>query len=131
MQFALVLVMAALGSIGATAGAGTLLLLGGNTSRVVPYLVCFATGTLLAGACLGLLPKALEREEGPVVMSALLVGLLGFFLLERLLVLRHCHDQECDTHRTSGYLILVGDAFHNFMEAWLSEPPSPYLHLWV
>jgi hypothetical protein len=84
MQSALVFVMAALGSVGATAGLGTLLLLGAKTSRVVPYLVPLATGTLLAGACLGLLPKALEREEAPVVTAALLVGLLGFFLLEQL-----------------------------------------------
>ena len=49
---------------------------------MIPSLISFATGTLLAGALLGLLPKALERAEPMVVMASLLVGLIGFFLLE-------------------------------------------------
>lgn len=116
MQLLLVLVMSSLGSIGSTAGAGLLLALGAWVSRVVPYLVSFATGTLLAGACLGLLPEALEVASTFSVMTALLVGLLGFFILERLVLWRHCHHEECDVHRAPGYLILVGDAFHNFMD---------------
>jgi len=112
----LVLVMSSLGSIGSTAGAGLLLALGAWVSPIVPYLVSFAMGTLLAGACLGLLPEALEVTPTFGVMTALLVGLLGFFILERLVIWRHCHHEECDVHRASGYLILVGDAFHNFMD---------------
>ena len=57
------LAVASLGSVGSTAGAGTLLLLRTQASRIVPYLVSFATGTLLAGACLGLLQKALARRS--------------------------------------------------------------------
>lgn len=112
----LVLVMSSLGSIGSTAGAGLLLALGVWVSRVVPYLVSFATGTMLAGACLGLLPEALEAASAFSVMAALLAGLLGFFILERLVIWRHCHREDCDVHQASGYLILVGDAFHNFMD---------------
>jgi zinc and cadmium transporter len=96
---------------------------------VVPYLVSFATGTLLAGAFLGLLPEALEVAPTFTVMTALIVGLLGFFILERLVIWRHCHHEDCDVHGASGYLILVGDAFHNFMDgvaigaAFAASPP--------
>jgi zinc and cadmium transporter len=129
MTLLLVLVMSSLGSIGSTAGAGLLLALGAWVSRAVPYLVSFATGTLLAGAFLGLLPEALEVAPTFTVMTALIVGLLGFFILERLVIWRHCHHEDCDVHGASGYLILVGDAFHNFMDgvaigaAFAASPP--------
>lgn len=111
------LAIASLGSLGATAGAGALLLLGmRRLGVIVPLLVSFASGTLLAGATLGLLPKALDQTDALTVMTWLLAGLIGFFVLERLVIWRHCHIPQCDIHRASGYLILVGDAFHNFMD---------------
>jgi zinc and cadmium transporter len=49
-------------------------------------------------------------------LSSVLAGILIFFMLEKLLVWRHCHDAECEVHRVAGPMILVGDAFHNFTD---------------
>lgn len=119
MELLLTLAVASLGNVGATAGAGIMLLVGTRWAGVVPYLVSFATGTLLAGACLGLLPKALETETTLTVFAALLAGLIMFFVLERLVILRHSHEvpgHHAAHHPASGIIILVGDAFHNLAD---------------
>ena len=39
-----------------------------------------------------------------------------FFVLEKLVLWRHCHDSECEVHGRAAPLILIGDAFHNFVD---------------
>ena len=88
-------------------------------NQLLPHLVSFATGTLLGAAFLGLLPHAMaavDTQDTHVIPLAVLLGLLGFFLLEKLVLWRHCHDEECEVHSAAGSLILVGDAFHNFTD---------------
>jgi zinc and cadmium transporter len=97
---------------------------------VLPHLVSFATGTLLGAAFLGLIPHALEAN-GPGgahgIGAALLLGILSFFLLEKFVLWRHCHDDPCEMHSpshatrdaASARLILVGDAFHNVLDGVL------------
>lgn len=46
----------------------------------------------------------------------LVLGILLFFILEKLVIWRHCHREECEVHETSGPLILIGDAFHNLVD---------------
>jgi zinc and cadmium transporter len=46
----------------------------------------------------------------------ILVGIILFFLLEKLVIWRHCHKENCETHTRAGPLILIGDAFHNFVD---------------
>jgi zinc and cadmium transporter len=85
--------------------------------RLVPALLSYATGTLLAAALVGLLPVALAAADPRAVLTTTLGGLLAFFVLERLAVWRHCHAGEtCDAHAPAGFLILVGDALHNFVD---------------
>ncbi len=109
--------MALVGSVGATIGAATLLLLGpARVVPLIPWLVSFAAGTLLAGATLGLLVEALEHDEAVAVMASLLAGFVGFFALERLVIWRHGHEQGAGVDEAPAYLILVGDAIHNFMD---------------
>lgn len=126
-----ILTFAVLGSVGAVGGAASFLLLPKPVrERAVPYLVSYATGTLLAAALLGLLPRAIEQGGLIPSLGGLLAGLIAFFILERLLIWRHCHvEGPCEVHRSAGYLILVGDALHNFVDgvviaaAFLSSVP--------
>jgi zinc and cadmium transporter len=113
-----ILGFALLGSVGAIGAAATFLLLPkGIRERLVPFLVSYATGTLLGAALLGLLPEAIEQGELTPSLGTVLVGLIAFFVLERLLIWRHCHAEgPCEVHGTAGYLILAGDAMHNFVD---------------
>ncbi|MCK7502110.1 MAG: ZIP family metal transporter [Comamonadaceae bacterium] len=64
-------------------------------AAVLPHLVSFATGTLLGAAFLGLLPHALDQMRSRATHAvglALLLGILTFFLLEKFVLWRHCHD---------------------------------------
>jgi len=45
-----------------------------------------------------------------------LAGIVGFFALEKLILWRHCHEDDCEVHGRAGPLILIGDAFHNFVD---------------
>jgi len=81
----------------------SLLLLVSNSKRslLIPHFVSFAIGTLLGAAFLGLLPHALafpEITDAHPVMLAVLFGLLSFFLLEKLVLWRHCHAAHCVAH---------------------------------
>ncbi|MCP5292862.1 MAG: ZIP family metal transporter [Burkholderiales bacterium] len=106
-----------LGSIGAVAGAGLLLLLPEKARKnLVPSLISYATGTLLGAAFLGMIPAGLAKAPAITIMTAVLGGIVIFFALEKFLLWRHCHDTHCEVHGNAGPLILVGDALHNFVD---------------
>ena len=50
------------------------------------------------------------------VFATLLAGILLFFVLEKLVLWRHCHTHDCEVHDGSVLPVLVGDAFHNFVD---------------
>ena len=106
------------GSIGGLLVAGTLLLFGSQVrSRVVPSLVSYAVGTLLGAAALGLMPQALASLEPSRAFMTLLAGILTFFILEKLVLLRHCHDDaDCQVHQSTATLVIIGDAVHTFVD---------------
>jgi zinc and cadmium transporter len=85
-------------------------------TRLVPWLVSYAVGALLGVALLALLPEALEAIAPAPAFCTLLAGILSFFVLEKLVLLRHCHTDACRVHGATAALVLVGDAFHNFID---------------
>ena len=117
---AVALGLSLLGGFGGLAVASSLLILPvGMRSRLVPWLVSYAVGALLGVALIELLPQALAGLSPRRVFSTLLVGILTFFVLEKLALWRHCHTDECEVHGSSGPLVLIGDAAHNFMDGAL------------
>ncbi|MBW6440959.1 ZIP family metal transporter [Patescibacteria group bacterium] len=88
-------------------------------NKVIPALVAFATGSLLGAAFFNILPEAIEKAGGSV-MIYVLVGIMLFFILESYINWHHCHDESCETHyHPVTYLNLIGDAFHNFIDGAL------------
>jgi zinc and cadmium transporter len=89
----------------------------------VPMLVSFAVGTLLGAAFLEIIPQAFEIGEAHQVAFSILGGIFGFFVLEKVLIWRHCHTEHCEVHdqegKRSGALIVVGDTVHNFVDGVL------------
>lgn len=111
--------LSVLGSFGGVIVASAFLLLGDALRvKVIPWAISYAVGTLLGVAVLALLPQALERLPPVRALGTLLVGVLSFFLLEKLVIWRHCHDSdECEVHTSSAAsLVIVGDAFHTFVD---------------
>ena len=83
--------------------------------RILHALVGFSTGALLAGAFFHLIAEALEEIAVMEAFYILFAGFILFFVIERFLHWHHCHEGECDVHAFS-YLILFGDAVHNFID---------------
>ena len=105
------------GSLGGALVASALLFFNDRLRvSLVPWLVSYAVGAMLGVALLALLPEALETLSPAHVFGTLLAGILTFFVLERLVLLRHCHTDECHVHGATAPLVLIGDAFHNFID---------------
>lgn len=116
----------------------------------VSKLVSFAIGALLGAAFLNILPEAFELSDNPAQVTILvLFGILLFFILEKLVLWRHCHMEDCEAHSPataseqavptvatvtasnystqehehdhgrSGMMIMIGDTFHNFVDGIL------------
>lgn len=104
----------------------------------VPVMVSYAIGALLGAAFLEILPHAMEEAGSMEALSAtVLGGIMAFFILEKLVLWRHCHTEHCEAHGAdafappsshdhshdhghdhgrSGMMITVGDTVHNFVD---------------
>ena len=134
------------GALSALAASVFLVVSDSVRARVLPHLVSFATGALLSAALLGLLPHAVESAgiaNTHEIGLTLLGGLLLFFVLEKMVLWRHCHQDVCEVHvhpeahvhshghahnhhdneqnrnKASAMLILIGDGFHNVLDGVL------------
>jgi zinc and cadmium transporter len=114
----------------------------------IPALISYAIGALLGASFLEILPHAFENGNASSVAATVLAGIFGFFILEKLVLWRHCHYEDCEVHSDeaaagahqghghshggllgeaghehdhgrSGMLILIGDSFHNFVDGVL------------
>ncbi len=85
-------------------------------NRILSILVALASGCLIGAAFFHLIPESLSLGIETVFLLVI-VGLLLFFVMEKFLNWRHCHDKECDEHpKPFVYMNLVGDSIHNFLD---------------
>jgi zinc and cadmium transporter len=110
--------LSALGSIGGLIVSSVVLFLGTDfRTRIVPWLVSYAVGTMLGAALLGLLPEALDILPARTAAVALLAGVLTFFVVEKLVLWHHWHgDETCDVHKSTATLLIVGESLHTFVD---------------
>jgi zinc and cadmium transporter len=109
--------LSVLGGLGGLlVASGILLINDSRRARLIPWLVSYAVGALLGVSMLAILPEALEHLPAPKVFATLLAGILAFFVLEKLVLWRHCHIHDCEVHDGSVFPVLIGDAFHNFVD---------------
>jgi zinc and cadmium transporter len=97
-------------------------------NRTLPHFVSFAIGALLGAAFLALLPHAMQGvQDFHTLGLTVLLGILGFFLLEKMVLWRHCHAEHCEAHtpdehqhgQAAGTLVLIGDGMHNLVDGVL------------
>jgi zinc and cadmium transporter len=136
----LIIIFTLIGGILSVMAAGIFLLLPDDKRQhILPHGISFAIGALLSVAFCDLIPEAFEHaKEGQVqvLSSTILIGILVFFILEKLLIWRHCHHGECEAHgeeghehpanihpldraKTAGIFIILGDSIHNFVDGIL------------
>lgn len=140
----LIIIFTAVGGVLSVLAAGLFLLIPPkNRHKVLPHGISFAIGALLAVAFWGLIPEAFENakpEQIQGLSGTILAGILGFFVLEKLLIWRHCHFGECEAHgddehqhpeqhthghshvhgaKSAGVFIILGDSIHNFVDGVL------------
>lgn len=129
-----ILAASLLGGIVSIAAAGLVAL--NARASWVPMLISYAIGALLGAVFLEILPHAFELSGNMESMAAtVLFGILLFFVLEKLVLWRHCHGDDCEAHAVghdhghnhghghdhgrSGMMIMIGDTFHNFVDGIL------------
>lgn len=88
-------------------------------SKILLSLVSLSAGTMLAAALLHLLPESVETLGITLPFELTLLSFIGFFMLERFLHWRHCHDKDHLTKHTMGTMNLLADGIHNFLDGVL------------
>ncbi|MFP4664429.1 MAG: ZIP family metal transporter [Bacteroidales bacterium] len=114
-----IIIAALIGSVGSILLAGGILLIKDKKLALLSErLTSFAGGTLMGAAFLGMIPRAMHTAPSPQTAGLTIIGgIIFFFILEKIILWRICRDDTC--HRAdfaSVPIILVGDAFHNFVD---------------
>lgn len=86
--------------------------------KAVLFLVSFAVGALFGDALIHLLPESFDKIESKLTTSLLiLAGIIIFFVLEKFIHWRHCHDISCEGHwHPVVTMNIVGDMVHNLID---------------
>lgn len=87
------------------------------SKNILHYLVSFAAGVMLSTALLDILPEALESQDDLMaIMWTVLFGIIFGFMMERFVLWYHHHHEDSHNIKPSAYLVIFGDAFHNFID---------------
>jgi zinc and cadmium transporter len=118
MELIYVLIALFLGSVGSVTLAGLMLILNDQKlEKVSTFLMYLAGGTLLGAALLGMIPKAISMSDPKMILQTILLGILLFFVLEKIILWRSCRNISCERHVNAAVpIILIGDAFHNAID---------------
>lgn len=102
-------------SIASFAGVLTLGIARTKIARWTLMLVALSAGTMLGAAMFHLLPEAAEAMEPAQLFMLVTISFVIFFLIEKVLHWRHCHDDNCEEH-SIGTMNLIGDSVHNLID---------------
>jgi len=84
--------------------------------KIIFPLVAFASGSMLGAAFLVMLPESLGDLGSPnLTFSVVLIGIIAFFVMERILFWHQCRYNICHSHPYI-YLTIFGDSVHNFVD---------------
>ena len=83
--------------------------------RLLLPLVALAAGTLLGGAFFHMIPEGSRSLDPDAAAAWLVCGFAAFLALEQFLHWHHSHHPPAQVRAPVTYLILVGDAVHNFL----------------
>ena len=101
-------------------GAISLVIGSDKLKKSLIYLISFSAGSMIGATFLHLLPEVLEKDKKSLeIFILVLIGFSIFFILERLLRWHHCHEENCVTHEHLGWLNLIGDSIHNFIDGMI------------
>lgn len=89
--------------------------------EILIYFVSLSAGTLIGDAFIHLIPDSYQDSQSPIKVSLLIIaGIIMFFIIEKFLHWRHCHEEPCEDHpHPFSYVILFGDAVHNFVDGMI------------
>ena len=92
-----------------------------SLQKITLALVSFAIGGLLGDAFIHLIPEAFDFFSLEIVPSLMiLLGIIIFFIMEKILRWHHCHEVNC--HQEEKHVVtlnLIGDSVHNFIDGAL------------
>lgn len=121
-----IIIFTLIGSVFSLIGGVFLLVKEKKTLKYSHFLAAFAAGTLLGTVFFDLLPEAVEEAEHIAeefgiesnIFLWTLIGILGFFLLERFIHWFHHHQHEFEDEpvKPTVPLIILGDSVHNFID---------------
>ncbi len=102
-------------------GIATISLKKKTLKKIIFFLVAFSAGALLGEVFIHIVPETGEEFGYTFSVSAyFLLGIIIFFILEKFLYWRHCHDIDCKEHnKRLGIMNMVGDGFHNMIDGML------------
>jgi zinc and cadmium transporter len=92
-----------------------------SLKKILLFMVSFAAGAMLGGVFVHMLPELVSEGYFNFYSSIyILIGILIFFILEKVVHWRHCHLTAVKDHvHPLAFMNLVGDAVHNFIDGAL------------